>query len=397
MIKLALALWLATGAIEPPPLGAPHTPAVPEVKIPDLPTVRGPLDPKPPTAKPAPKVEAPAKPSKRKSSKAKHVEKSEAAEEPTPTEAAAPVVHPEPAADKPVPKPVAEDAAKPVAEKPAQSAPAQPDNVAKPAKPAKPAPDKLAKSAKPERPSPEKPAPDAPPVVNKTALAAAVAGAPPAPAPRPVEEEIVVAKTPSESASKNGAEPPRKTRTISPTRDRPVAVLPSLSSSALKTELRKGAGNPQPAAAGAPGADRARMEQLATELEQARESLRQETARLEAVLKQQGSPPVGENAAAPEAAAAPAVPAAPARTPSKEDDQQIILVSKAMKGMKPAEAAAVLSHVDRFLAAEVLRRMRPADAGAVMAALKPELAATLATDIATRKPSTTFKKGGDSR
>jgi len=54
--------------------------------------------------------------------------------------------------------------------------------------------------------------------------------------------------------------------------------------------------------------------------------------------------------------------------------------------MKPEQAAAIMAHLDRSLAAEILRRMRPADAGLVLAQLKPELAANLATTIAVRRP-----------
>ena len=62
-------------------------------------------------------------------------------------------------------------------------------------------------------------------------------------------------------------------------------------------------------------------------------------------------------------------------------------MSKTLKGMKPEQAAALVSLLEHHLAAEVLHRMRPADAGALMGYLKPEVAAALATEIATRKPT----------
>ncbi len=65
--------------------------------------------------------------------------------------------------------------------------------------------------------------------------------------------------------------------------------------------------------------------------------------------------------------------------------EQIDSVSKAMKGMKPEQAAAVVARLDRGLAAEIMRRMKSSDAGAILGLLKPELAAELATQIATRK------------
>jgi flagellar motility protein MotE (MotC chaperone) len=164
-------------------------------------------------------------------------------------------------------------------------------------------------------------------------------------------------------------------------------VLPSLNSTALKNELRQSL--VQPGEVGTPVSDKARLEQLVTEITQAREALKQETARLEALIKQRGSCE-GEARSVP-AESSPTVAAA-ALAAKDMAREQLESVSKAMKGMKPEQAAAVLSLLDRRLAAEVLRRMRPADAGGVMGFLKPALAAELATEIATRKP--TFGKKG---
>jgi flagellar motility protein MotE (MotC chaperone) len=161
-------------------------------------------------------------------------------------------------------------------------------------------------------------------------------------------------------------------------------VLPTLTTTALKSELRQSLATP--GEAGAPVSDRARLEQLASEIVQAREALRQETARLEALIKQSG-PCEGEGRSS--SSEGNAAAAAAAKDMARE---QLESVSKALKGMKPEQAAAVLSLLDRRLAAQVLRRMRPADAGAVMGYLKPEQAAELATEIATRKP-TAGKKG----
>ena len=162
-------------------------------------------------------------------------------------------------------------------------------------------------------------------------------------------------------------------------------VLPTLTTTALKSELRQSLATP--GEAGAPVSDRARLEQLASEIAQAREALRQETARLEALIKQSG-PCEGEGRSSSSEGSSSAAAAA-AKDMARE---QLESVSKALKGMKPEQAAAVLSLLDRRLAAQVLRRMRPADAGAVMGYLKPEQAAELATEIATRKP-TAGKKG----
>ena len=171
---------------------------------------------------------------------------------------------------------------------------------------------------------------------------------------------------------------------------RPAAVagrgvppaLPSLTTTALKNELRQSLSAPTEVVA--PVSDRTRLEQLASEITQAREALRQETARLEALIKQRGSCDGEARSLPSESSPSAAVAATAAKDMARE---QLESVSKAMKGMKPEQAAAVVSRLDRRLAAEVLRRMRPADAGGVMGYLKPELAAELATEIATRKPS----------
>jgi flagellar motility protein MotE (MotC chaperone) len=129
------------------------------------------------------------------------------------------------------------------------------------------------------------------------------------------------------------------------------------------------------------------MESLSADLARARTALQAETARLEALLKKpggggqageapagDGSMPVGD----PMAATRPAALPAPAN--------QVEIVSKALKGMKPEQAAAIIGHLNRGLAADVLQKMRPADAGVILGFLKPELGAALATEIANREP-----------
>jgi flagellar motility protein MotE (MotC chaperone) len=160
-----------------------------------------------------------------------------------------------------------------------------------------------------------------------------------------------------------------------------------LTAAALRGELHQSLA--KPGEAGAPVSDRVRLEQAAAEIAHAREALRQETARLEALIKQVGTCG-GETRSSPsESDPAAAAAAAAARDAARE---QLDNVSKTLKGMKPEQAAAVVSLLDHRLAGEVLRRMRPADAGALMGYLKPEVAAGLATEIATRKP-TLAKKG----
>lgn len=163
--------------------------------------------------------------------------------------------------------------------------------------------------------------------------------------------------------------------------------LPAFSTSALRNAMRQSlAGTPEPKQL----TERARLEQLASEITQARESLRQETARLEELIRQRGSCD-GELRAAAVAAADPKA-AADADAAKDAAREQMESVSKAMKGMKPEQAAAVVTRLDHRLASEILRRMRPADAGAVLGFLRPELAAELATEIATRRPTFPLKK-----
>jgi flagellar motility protein MotE (MotC chaperone) len=76
---------------------------------------------------------------------------------------------------------------------------------------------------------------------------------------------------------------------------------------------------------------------------------------------------------------------------------QVDVVSKAIKGMKPEQAAALIAHLDRTLAADVLQRMKPADAGAVLGFLRPEMGAALATEIANRPARPAGKGKADGR
>ena len=95
----------------------------------------------------------------------------------------------------------------------------------------------------------------------------------------------------------------------------------------------------------------------------------------------------------------PLLPTAPVSASAVREaaGEQIDSVSKAIKGMKPEQAAAVVARLDRGLAAEILRRMKSSDAGAIMGLLKPDLAAELATEIATRKPTYPKDKKGSSK
>jgi flagellar motility protein MotE (MotC chaperone) len=203
------------------------------------------------------------------------------------------------------------------------------------------------------------------------------------PGEKPAAEKPVAEKPADQAGDKATAKPGKA-------KARPVVqherastsgpALPALSQSALHQEIRQNAGEDKSAPT-APLSERARLEQLAAEIIKAREALKQDTARLESMLKGgDGRMPMGDGMGAP--ASGVDAGGAASREAMKE---QIMTVSKAMKGMKPEQAAAIIARLDRVLASEILRRMKAADAGAVMASLKPELAADLATTIATRR------------
>lgn len=242
--------------------------------------------------------------------------------------------------------------------------------------------------------TPSKPVEAKAPKAPVAPAAKAVPAAKPAPA---LEERLTSVEEPEEeifgdSKSKGhrkaGRKPPTADRPEIPERkagwsaDRYAAVVPpGLTLAALRSQLGKTQATPEPASAPAeqgPGATLA-------DLEKARESLRQETARLEALLKATGNcagsagMPIGDGFGTPTVVSPSALRDAPA--------EQIDSVSKAMKGMKPEQAAALVARLDRSLAAEIIRRMKPTDAGAILGLVKPELAAELATQIATRKAS----------
>jgi flagellar motility protein MotE (MotC chaperone) len=220
-----------------------------------------------------------------------------------------------------------------------------------------------------------------------------------------VPEEEVVADPNSKSKLHFRRPPSRRPALVERTVDQPerperknpwsadryaAVVPPGLTLAALRSQLAKTpvATNEAPAP---PAAETGSSSQTIADIEKAREMLRQETARLEALLKSTGgcgaggNMPIGE----PLASASPLSPNAVREAPP----EQIDAVSKAIKGMKPEQAAAMVGRLDRTLAAEILHRMKAVDAGAVLGLLKPELSAELATIIATRKSAPKDKKG----
>jgi flagellar motility protein MotE (MotC chaperone) len=294
------------------------------------------------------------------------------------------------------PPPHGREAEVPVAAKPTVTTPKAPPSVAKPKIPSSP--------SSPSSPS----VPKAPstPIAAKPSATVAQPGkttkvppkleAAPADVVEP-EEELVADSFGRIKASKKG---PRKVATgerperpevperKSPwSADRYAAVVPpGLTLAALRTQLSKGATVvPDP---GAQASEHGRPTQTVSDIEKARESLRQETARLEALLKSAGNCGGGGGGGGGMAMGEPMQTTTPISATALREaaSEQIDTVSKAMKGMKPEQAAALVGRLDRGLAAEILRRMKSSDAGAILGLLKPDLAADLATEIAIRKP-----------
>ena len=230
---------------------------------------------------------------------------------------------------------------------------------------------------------------------------AAVPEVPRAPLPEPTRAAMPPPAAPV--ATPRASESPRKESRRSSSREPRATVVrpgddavdpslavtpPSLATSALRAELwRKPAAGPVDERTAA-RSERARLEELVADIARAREQLRQDTARLEATLQGRRRPAGEQPAGAPVemGTGEPLQQQPPAPLAAGPTRGQVDVVSKAMKGMKPEQAAAILARLDRGLAAEIVRRMPAADAGAVLAQLKPEIAADLATEIATRPP-----------
>lgn len=112
-------------------------------------------------------------------------------------------------------------------------------------------------------------------------------------------------------------------------------------------------------------AERLRLERLAAEIAEARTALRQETERLNALIREKESP----------SRATDETDRRDAGASTKE--QRIETLARSIRGMKPKQAAALLTRLPRPLAATLLLRMRPAQAGEVLDELSPDVAAAL--------------------
>ena len=145
-----------------------------------------------------------------------------------------------------------------------------------------------------------------------------------------------------------------------------------LTMDALKQDMKRGkeSGGLDPDAPA-----RTKVEQVLAEMVKTRAALRDDASRLESLTGDNGSDAGG---AAPAGAAAEGVPGQP---PQKNP---LDVLAKALRGIKPEAAAPIVARIDRNLAATVLLKMPPVDAGKILGALKPDVAAELATQIALR-------------
>ena len=132
-----------------------------------------------------------------------------------------------------------------------------------------------------------------------------------------------------------------------------TTVPPALTGKALAEELKRNA-KERVSDRAAVQAERLRLEAVVKEIADARAALREETAKLESVAGRSGKLPGGA-----------------------QGTNALDQLARTVKGMKPAEAAAVLARVDRPLAAAILEKMRPADAAQVIGKMEPSMGAAL--------------------
>jgi flagellar motility protein MotE (MotC chaperone) len=202
------------------------------------------------------------------------------------------------------------------------------------------------------------PTPTPTPTSNATAtpIRAANATPPRSRNPRPAHAP------PDSATAKNGANPaPPRAQACAPEATVPP---PSLTASALRDELRASSQRRQEELA-AIARERARLEKLSEDIAAARLALEAETARLDEKVKKAEAAKGTSNPQAQGALSRPA-----GKPPS-------IALAKTLKGMKPEQAAVLVSRLDHRLAVELLQQMRPADAGGVLEKMKPETAAEL--------------------
>jgi len=270
--------------------------------------------------------------------------------------------------------------AKPAETKPAEGKHADAKPVdAKPAE-AKPPETKTAEAKGDAKAKPVTKAPDAKPADTKTpetkpgdakSEAKAKDGKPGSEKDAAGEETAEKATKPTRKKKATASKEPPKNPGEGPS----PASPPPLTMGGLRDEVRRENSGSKIDSAASP---RTKVEQMLSEVLKTREALHNETVRLEGMMAQEPSE-AAASGAGPAPAGAPGAGKPAAKNP-------LDILAKALRGIKPEQAAPIVSRLDKRLAATVLQRMPPIDAGKIMGAMKPDTAAELATQIALRVP-----------
>lgn len=217
------------------------------------------------------------------------------------------------------------------------------------------------------------------PAVPAEAKSGSPSGAPAKPESAPAAPPASSAETPKPDKAENTSRSKHRRRPgDAAAQDAKVGQGPSpaspppLTMGGLREEMHREAA---PVAIDPDAAPRTKVEQMLSEITKARQALHEDTVRLEGMMAQDGSEsaPGGPGASG----TAPAAGRPVAKNP-------LDVLAKALRGIKPDQAAPIVSRLDKRLAATVLQRMPPVDAGKILGAMKPDTAAELATQIAMR-------------
>jgi flagellar motility protein MotE (MotC chaperone) len=186
---------------------------------------------------------------------------------------------------------------------------------------------------------------------------------------------VEATRTPAAHAGEPAAAGEKATRSEVAPRPEPVSkgggggglVPPSLSARALADELKRAAHERQ-AQQTALAEQQKKLEATQQDLARTRAAVKDETARLQALMVGASRFDKGSKAkpGARNTAGRPLAPQSP-----------IDALAKTVKGMRAEEAAALLTKLDRGLAAAILSRMKPADSALVFEKLDPATGASL--------------------
>jgi len=168
--------------------------------------------------------------------------------------------------------------------------------------------------------------------------------------------------------------------------NRPGSSAAALSPNGLRDEIKRNVSLAS-VSDGHEIVSRSRAEKILEEMAKTREALEKDTARLEAMHKEatQAADALAAIQASLDAAQEQAKKA-PAAVDPKTQKNPLDIVAKELRGIKATEAGPIVVRLDRKLAANILRRMPPADAGKILGAIKPDIAAEIASEIAEGDP-----------